>query len=255
MNNPFRIGATLVAAATLALVAQAAAADTTLTYQSVNGQFTVDIRPGEVRIDDASEQWQLYEQSSQTIFSVQPASRSYTRLDKDVAGTIRERMDSLRAQVESRVQQLPPNKRAAARAALVDQIPGLDTSRRQKIGLDHTGQTDSVAGVECEVVQVVRNGKPAESLCVADADALGISDDSFATVKSMFSLMKTMLSGTGLETVGLPYLDLGGMPVRFTDTASGARRELSGVAHDTLGDDHFDIPSDYIEQAPEQRAG
>ncbi|GAB3672002.1 DUF4412 domain-containing protein [Salinisphaera aquimarina] len=239
-------------AAALALVlgfasaAQAASDDTTLVYQGANGRFTVDIRPGEVRIDDASDQWQLYEQNEATIFSVNPADRTYTRLDKSVAGNIRSRVDSLRAQVENKVQQLPENQRATARAALIQSMPALDSSEH-KVGLDRTGQTDTVAGVNCSVVQVVRDGKPAESLCVASAEDLDISEKSFDSVQAMFTLMQTMLAGTGFEAAGLPYLSLSGMPLRFTDTNTGEKRQLTRISHDTIPESHFTIPDSYIE--------
>lgn len=229
-----------------ALCAGAAHADTTLTYQGANGAFKVDMRPGAVRIDDAGPQWQLYKEDADAIFSVNPNEQSYTRLDRDAASTIRGQVETLRARIEQRVQQLPPSQRATARAAMLESVPGLDT-RDQKVGLERTGRSDTVAGVTCEIVQVVRNGQPAESLCVAGANALGIDAATFATVKSMFSLMQTMLAGTGFEAAGLPYLSLSGMPVRFTDTNTGERRALTDVAHQTLPDARFDVPNDYIE--------
>ncbi|WP_353110919.1 DUF4412 domain-containing protein [Salinisphaera dokdonensis] len=240
-----RASATMLAGL-LTVAAGAAQADTTLTYQGASGEFTVDMKPGAVRIDDATRQWQLYEADDEAIFSVNPVDRSYTRLDRNTASAIRERVDNLRAQIESRVQQLPKGQQATARAAMLQSVPGLDTSA-QKVGLDRTGRQDSVAGVSCEVVQVVRDGKPAETLCVASPKDLGISGKTFASVESMFSLMQTLLAGTGFETAGLPYLSLSGMPVRFTDTNSGERRQLVKVGHDSLAKKRFTIPDGYIE--------
>ncbi len=228
--------------------AMAASDDTTLVYQGASGRFTVDIQPGEVRIDDTSGQWQLYDQSEKAIFSVNPSDRTYSRLDQSTASNIRSRVDTLRAQVEAKVQQLPENQQATARAALLQSMPALDSSEH-KLGLDYTGRTDTIAGVKCEVVQVVRDGKPAESLCVAKAQALGISDKSFASVQSMFKLMQTMLAGTGFEAAGLPYLSLSGLPLRFTDTNTGERRQLISVDHKPLQDTHFAIPKSYIQTA------
>ncbi|MBO9470090.1 DUF4412 domain-containing protein [Endozoicomonas sp. G2_2] len=254
MSRYLTRASTLLLAGLLGVAATAAQADTTLTYQGASGEFTVDMKPGAVRIDDATRQWQLYEESSEAIFSIDPSDRSYTRLDRNTASAIRERVDALRAQIESRVQQLPEGQQATARAAMLQSVPGLDTSA-QKVGLDRTGREDSVAGVPCEVVQVVRDGKPAETLCIASPDALGMSKQTFASVKSMFSLMQTMLAGTGFETAGLPYLSLSGMPVRFTDTNSGERRQLSNVAHDSLPEKRFTIPDGYIETAITQPGG
>ncbi|WP_353175479.1 DUF4412 domain-containing protein [Salinisphaera sp. T5B8] len=237
----------------LSAVAAIAHADTTLTYQGASGAFTVDMRPGAVRIDDASPQWQLYRENDKAIFSIDPKERTYTRLDSDSASVIRQRVDALRAQIENRVQQLPEDQQATARAAMLQSVPGLDT-RNQKIGLDRTGREDRVAGVKCEVVQVVRDGQPAETLCVATPKALGISKDTFASVTSMFSLMQTLLAGTGFETAGLPYLSLSGMPVRFTDTNTGERRQLVDVSHKRVSERRLSIPEDYVETKVTQPA-
>ena len=232
----------------MATSAFAASDESTLVYQGASGRFTVDVRPGEVRIDDASPDWQLYDESEQAIYTVNPAARSYTRLDKSAASSIRSQVERLRAQVDAKVEELPENQRATARAALLQSMPALDSSEH-RVGLDRTGRSETVAGVECDVGQVVRDGQPAETLCVADADALGISTRSFDSVQSMFKLMQTLLAGTGFEAAGLPYLSLAGMPIRFTDTNTGEKRQLVSVSHESLPDSQFAIPDSYDEKA------
>lgn len=238
----------VMAAIVIGLAAPAARADTTLVYAGADGRYTVYLRPGDVRIDDTGTEWQLYHGKDPAILSVSPQTQSYTRLDKDAAGAIRQQMDALRARIEARLQQLPANARPAARAAMAEQVPGLD-SRKHSLGLDRTGERGSVAGVSCQIVQIVRDGQPADKMCVASTQALGISNPSFATVKSMFALLQSMLAGTGFETIGLPYQSLSGMPVRFVDSVSGERRALISVSHETLPDSRFEIPDDYIEKA------
>lgn len=233
----------------LVVVASVAQADTRLVYEGAGGSFIVSMRPGEVRIDDASGAWQLYRQADNTIFAVNPDDNSYTRMDEDVAATIRQRMAALRQKIEAQIQLLPPSKQDVARAVLSEQIPGFG-DEPHSVALDRTGQQDSVADIPCQIVQVVRDGQPGETLCVATPDALGISDASFETVTAMFDLMHTMLEGTGFETVGLPYLSLSGMPVRFHDPATDAQRTLVSVSHEPLDDALFDIPDTFVEYAP-----
>ncbi len=239
----------LIALLLISIAGTVAAADTRLVYEGAGGTFTVSMRPGEVRIDDASGNWQLYRQSSNTIYSVNPADNSYTRMDEDVATAIGRQMADLRQQIEAQIQQLPASQRDVARSVLAEQILGLGDAEHS-VALDRTGREDNVAGVNCRIVQVVRDGDPGETLCVATPDALGVSDASFDTMKAMFRLMRTMLEGTGFEAVGLPYLNLSGMPIRFHDTVSEQQRTLVRVSHDTLDDALFDIPNTYIEQAP-----
>lgn len=226
-----------------------AAADTTLTYAGSNDQYTVYMTDTAIRIGGDDAGWQLYRQDDPAIISVTPTDQTFTRLDKRSAVQIRQQMDSLRARVESRLSQLPPAQRKAARQAMSARIPGLD-SRSESVGLEHTGSKDEAAGVSCEVVQIIRGGQPADRMCVARRDSLDISKASFATLKSMFTLLQAMLKGTGLEGIGLPYQNLAGMPVRFIDSVSQEQRSLVSVTHTDIPDDRFDIPDSYIEQQP-----
>ncbi len=223
------------------------AADTTLTYDTADGEFVVKVRPGLVRIDDASDRWQLYREETGTIYSVEPKARSYIKMDKAAAGAIRNQMQTLRDQMEKQLAQLTEAQRAQARAMMVGQIPGLD-GKEHKISLEPTGGTDTVAGKTCRKIQVLRDGKPQESLCVANAEELGMAGEEFETVEAMFSLMQSMFVGTGLEHIGLPYLSLGGMPIRYQDPVSGQTRSLKHVSHSKLSSLAFEIPSSYKSQ-------
>lgn len=226
-----------------------AQADTTLTYAGPDGQYKVYLSADAIRIDGDDRQWQLYHADDPAIISVDPEHRTLTRLDERAAANIRQRMDSLRARVESRLEQLPPAKRKAARAAMSARIPGLNKAD-QEVGLDRTGHQDTVAGVPCDIVQLVRGGQPADQMCVASRDALSVSTDSFDTLKSMFKQLQGMLKGTGLEGIGLPYQNLTGMPIRFVDSVSQEPRSLVSVAHTHIPDSRFDIPKNYVEQRP-----
>lgn len=240
----------LYAIAVLALTIGAAPvrADTSLTYASADGDFVIKIRPGEVRIDDASDRWQLYREATGSIYSVQPKAHSYVKMDKAAAGAIRAQMQTLREQMEKQLAQLTEPQRVQARAMMAQQIPGLD-GKQHKIDLEPTGGTDTVAGRTCKKVQVLRDGKPKESLCVASAKALGMSTEEFKTMESMFGLMQNMLAGTGLEQIGLPYLSLNGIPVRYQDHTSKQTRTLKRVEHEKLPDLVFAIPSSYTAQS------
>lgn len=226
-----------------------AQADTTLTYAGADGQYKVYLTADAIRIDGDDQQWQLYRADDPAIISVDPSHRTLTRLDERAADDIRQQMNSLRARVESRLEQLPPAKRKAARAAMSARIPGLDKAD-QNVGLDHTGNQDTVAGVRCDIVQLVRGGQPADQMCVADRDALSVSEASFDTLKSMFKQLQGMLKGTGLEGIGLPYQNLTGMPIRFVDSVSQERRSLVSVTHAHIPDSRFNIPKSYVEQRP-----
>lgn len=226
-----------------------AQADTRLVYSGDQDNFVVSVRPGEVRIDADGDGWQLYRQDSNTLFAVDPAHDSYRRMDEDTAAILQQRMAELRAKIEAQLKQLPKDRRDIARAILADKVPGF-SPESQQVSLQPTGDYDEVAGVRCEITQVIRDGEAAERMCIASADALGLSDAEFDTLKAMFGLMHSMLAGTGFENIGLPYMQLSGMPVRFHAPQGDTQRTLISVSHDSLDDALFTLPDDLHEQAP-----
>lgn len=242
---------TRLLAIVLMCAAFTAQADTKLVYSGNNGQFVVSVRPGEIRIDDTGDAWQLYRKQSNTIYAINPDKHTYTRMDQDVADTLHQRMKALQAKIEAQLKKLPPERRDIARAVLAEKIPGF-SNKPQTVTLEQTGAYDEVAGIKCEIVQVIRDGEPAQRMCVASADALGLSKGGFNTLKAMFNLMHTMLAGTAFQSVGLPYLDLSGMPIRFHSPDGSTKRTLSRVSHQSLEDSLFTVPDTFVEQIPGQ---
>lgn len=239
--------------ALLALAASAAAADATLIYDEGDDPFKLRVRAGEIRIDDGSDSWQLYRQADNAIYSVTPGKDRYTRMDGDTAARIRERIQALRERMEAQLAELPADQREIARAALAGQVPGFGTS--PDVSVAATDAREEVAGRACNVFQVRRGGKPHEQLCVASREALGITLAEFDTVAAMFELMQTMLAGTGMEYVGLPYLELDGVPIRYQDGREGQRRTLSRVSHDAIPGLMFEIPPHYEAVSPQLETG
>lgn len=240
----------LALALILIFAAGTAHADAQLVYDGTNGQYVVSIRPGEIRIDRAGAQWQLYVKQSNTMFVVKPEQQSYTRMDEDTAHALQAQMAELRDKINAQIRKLPPDKQDVARAVLAEQLPGF-SSKPQKTTLDYTGATDQVAGIECTTARIVRGEKPIGRVCLASTDALNLSQAESATVEAMFGLMHTMLAGTGFETSSLPYNTLDGMPIRVRASSGEAGRTLVRVSHDALDNALFDIPEGFTERVPE----
>lgn len=239
--------------AVLALATATAAADVTLVYDEGDDPFKLRVRAGEIRIDDGSDSWQLYRRADNAIYSVSPDRDRYTRMDVDAAAGIRDRIRSLRERMESQLAELPADQREIARAALAGQVPGFGVS--PDVSVAATDAREDVAGRACTVFQVRRGGKAGEQLCVASRDALGMTADEFDTVAAMFELMQTLLAGTGMEYVGLPYLELDGVPIRYQDGREGRRRTLSRVSHDAIPGLMFEIPPHYEAASPQLESG
>lgn len=235
-------------AALACVFATASVADTTLVYNADSKPLKVRVRPGAVRIDDAGPRWQLYLRAENTIYSINPKTNTFMRMDADTAKAIRKKMQALRQKIEERLATLPPKKRKIARAALAEQMPIFGNKQQDK-KIKDTGRSTRVAGQKCQIKEITRGGEQTGSLCVAGRQALGMSKAEFATLTSMFELMNAMLAGTGIAYMGLPYTKLGGMPIRYSGS-NGTQRTLSRISHDDLSPMVFKIPPSYEEARP-----
>lgn len=238
-----------LACALVCAFATTALADTTLVYNADTDPLKVRVQPGAVRIDGAGPHWQLYRKAENTIYSVDPKTNTYVRMDADTAKAIRKQMQALRAQMEKKLAELPPEKRRVARAALAEQMP-VFSDKPQAQSIEKTDNVRQIAGRQCQTVVIKRGDKRSGTVCVAERTVLGMSKAEFATVKAMFALMNTMLAGTGLKYIGLPYAELDGMPLRYSRGKGTAQRTLSRVSHNDLPAMVFKIPPSYDETRP-----
>lgn len=232
------------------IAATASLADTTLIYETSEATLQVRVAPGVVRIDDAGPRWQLYRQSENTIYSINPEKNTYVRMDADSAKTIRRQVEKLRKRMQERLSKLPPKQRKIARAALLKQLPILD-AKRQETSIHETGKTGQVADRKCRILVIQQGDQAAGSLCLAKRTSLGMSAPEFASVKAMFELMKSMLAGTGLGYVSLPHAELDGMPIRYTGESGTVSRTLTKINHQDLPGMIFKIPPSYEELRPQ----
>lgn len=239
----------LLAALALALLAAAAQADTRLLYDGANGVYTVSITANAIRIDTAHRPWQLYLRQSNTMFSVNPQSHSYTRLDATIAATLRQQIQALRARIETQLNALPAAQAAALQAALAEQLPGF-AGKTQLVTVQRTDLHDAAAGVACEIVQLVRGDAVMGRLCIATPAALGLSTTEAATLTAMFRLMHGMLVGTGFDSMNLPWAKLDGLPVRLQAAGNDKQRTLTAISHQPLDKHLFILPKQFVERTP-----
>lgn len=226
-----------------------ASADTTLVYNANGKTIKMRIHAGSIRIDDTGPRWLLYRQTKNTLYSVNPRDHSYIRIDADTANTLRMIMQTLREQATSRLSTLMPEKRAAARDEIAEELQlSIHWQKTQQINIKKTDDNARVADITCRIVVVERTDNSGHQLCVAEPETLGMTEPEFAAVQSMFALMRNLLAGTGREYMGLPYIQLEGMPIRYPDASNASKHSLSQVSHEKLSKTIFTIPDKYQEQ-------
>jgi hypothetical protein len=195
----------------------------------------------------------IFDEAQDAFYAINDNQRTYMRMDEKTMG---ERMQQTRSAISEmmaeRMKNMTPEQRQRVQAAMGRMGGGAapggqppEPSRYEK-----TGQTLTVAGHACEVVDVYRGATKASELCLAKRGALDMSGGDYATLRALQKLslriaqsVHSMMGGAG----GMGAPDVDGVPVRMVHYGprGATTMELKRVSHDKLSADLFKIPEGY----------
>jgi hypothetical protein len=154
--------------------------------------------------------------------------------------------EALAREVQSRMESLSPEERAAAEAAPAV-VP--------KVSLRETGATAEVQGIRCQEVEVLRGEERIADVCRASYDAAGVQAETFTAVREVQQLLQGALGGLVSDSVrseGLAAIEsfsqIEGVPMRVRSYRGGqAQTEtlVTGLEKKALPETDFAIPAGY----------
>jgi hypothetical protein len=117
-----------------------------------------------------------------------------------------------------------------------------------------TGVGRSVAGVNCEAVNVIQGKATMAEVCLAAPNELNLSKDDYATIRSLFNFSGNLAAKThgfaehfGVKIPNVKLQDFAGVPIQMRDL-SGEKLgslTLSRIVTSELSGDLMQIPSGY----------
>ena len=185
--------ASLIAASTLlclSFIMSVALADATLIYDEGGGKNFLRIAGGKVRLDtqrDAS--WMLFDAERRTLSMIDPMAREYRVLDEAAADAIAGTAGAMMQAMEAQLAALPPEMRAQMQQMMGGVMPG--AGRKQAV-VEATGRHGAAAGFDCAYSRVLVQGEPPSEVCLASAEALGLSPADRATIDAWQDFARTM---------------------------------------------------------------
>lgn len=244
-------GGLLALAITLAAVP--ASADTTLKVQGSDGlQSTIQIRNGKGRIgSEGRGEYLLYDSGTGTITYVEPLARQYTQVTA--------------AELEAMVQTAAGIKQSVA-PYMANLLAGLPAEQRKMIeqrmgaipAAPAAGETlpsadirtvdqgmQTIAGLQCQVSDILKHGRPAAEVCMATAASGQLSGRDFATLEALMVLSRSMagnvsgLLGNQPAQLELLALELDGVPIAVRDIENNKRYQVTAVSNTALSDALF----------------
>lgn len=234
----------------LLLAAGPAMADTTLVFDVAGQpQSTVRLVDGLVRMDGGPTGWVLYRADEDTAYMVNPADKTYTRIDRDGIAALGGQMSAAKAQMEKELAKMPPEQRAMAEqmmARMMGKMAEPPTPPTPKA----TGESRTVAKVDCDDYTYTRDNGETDTLCVAAAKALEMSKAEYATVRKMYDMLSELSRATGFAAAATPNMDaVEGLPILVT-TDGAQQQRLTTVSHDKIDRALYSLPAGYAERDP-----
>lgn len=183
----------------------------------------------------------LYEDGQDFFVVIDHGKKTYVRLEKGFADEV---VSQVNAEMEKALAGLPEAQRAMAEQHMKSMMP--QAQEAPKIEAQRTGESDNVAGIDCNVVKLVDSDGTVDSvLCVAPHDALGVSSADYQTLIRAGKAMQDMAAMSGKDSAQDDFEKMGGIPIRFNSKYQNS--ELVSFDDADVDAARLQIPANYTE--------
>lgn len=251
-------------------LAAAASADVTIQLKKTDhlGSKKPDVSTGSMSLNANSfaERWDgkdethsrmIFRGDKNLMWMIDDGKKSYQQIDEATIDRMAGQMADARAQMQARLAQMPPEKRAQAEAMM----KRFETGRPNASKVDYRkiGATKLIGGHLCTEYDSYYDGDLQAHLWVAPYSALNVSPADAAVFKKMgefFGKLTAGMAGTRKQDY-IPLRELNGLPLLTQDVDDGKiTREtlIQSVSRSPIAAATFEVPAGYkMEAMPEMR--
>ncbi len=233
-------------------------ADVILEYQG-GGQDShrIVVSGHKVRMDSpGGDGYMIFDAEKKAMFMVTPRRKEYIVMDAQAMEKMSGMMNAAMQQMEAQLAQLPPEQQAQMRQ-MMSGMMGMKKTQ-VKVEMQPTGEQGSGKLGRCAWYQMKVNGKPVQTACLADAEAIGVSDEDLQTMEGMFAFMQEMLSKMPMikaEDMAVSVFDAGKLPIIHRNRMGQNDGELVKVSQDGVDAGLFSIPAGYRQRSLDEMGG
>lgn len=254
-------------------------ADTHIAYTDASGQPGIQtyVKGGKVRMENgAGQPISIFDTAAPAMLVLNPAKKRYAVFDADTAAHLgaqfqdaQQQLDDATKKLQGQAEDMVDKFTTAAQHgfirtlvahAIVDYFVKLMIPHgfALQMELKPLGTNQTVAGIPCDDEQLIINGKPAETRCVAhDLSKLGIQAADLAVLQTMLDDYKQMLGAIEPMAHGISTTMPDGAPIKsqkitwdFATNTQGTRTDtLQSISSAPLPASLFAPPADYTQSS------
>lgn len=246
----------------LAGLALPALADVHMRYEVSGGNDAVSdimISDGKLRINQhASDNWTLFDSNTGEMIIVDGERGEYMVMDAETIDKLTNITALVNKQMEEALANVPPAQREQMRGMMEGMMENAMEQARASIPeqtVNRTGETRSVAGYDCAVVEILLDGVKSMETCGTDPGNIDLPAADLETMRAMQAFAQDIAARMeevfGESIINLGDFSLEEFPVQtvhFEKGGESARSTLAGIDDGGLPADAFEIPADYKQQ-------
>ena len=236
---------TIVLLAILAAVAPATAGVTLVMEESGKPPSTLSFEGNKLRIEDEA-QVVIFDGDAKSLVSLDPAGKSYGMVTeaeaRELGAQERERQEQRRAQMESALAALPPERQQELRAMM--------KRGEGKLRIVPLGKKNTAIGLRCDEYRIYVDDEPDEEGCFIPWSAETIRREELEVFERFGDFMRLM---TGLEIGSAGRMSrYPGLPAvnRDLTVEDGTTERLKSLTRGTIPPEKFTVPADYRRVGP-----
>lgn len=231
-----------------------AQADVVLEYQQGQSSHRIVVAGEKVRMDSPKgDGYMIYDAAKSAMYMVTPRRKEYMVMDAQAMEKMSGMMNAAMQQMEAQLAQLPPAQREQMRQ-MMGGMMGMQKKPVQ-VEMNATGEQGRGKLGRCEWYQMKVNGKPVQTACLADADAVGVPADDLAALQGMFAFLKEMLSKVPMikaEDMAVGVFDEDKLPIIHRNRMGQNDGELVKVSQGEVDAGLFVIPAGYRQRTMDE---
>ncbi|WP_018864249.1 hypothetical protein [Thioalkalivibrio sp. ARh3] len=193
--------------------------------------------------------YMLFDARNDQLTVVDDDEQTYLPLTREVMDQQIQAMTDMVSDLRRQMEQLPPDVREQLKQQLGIGPEGFEAEIRTR----ETGEEREIGEFVCREIDVLIDDQPQSTVCVADAQSLGLEDSDFQTLGALMDRLYE-LSLRALEAGGPMASQMGasllprveGVPLEVREH-DGVTTRLAGLSTDSLSEALFQVPESYEE--------
>ncbi len=199
----------------------------------------------------------FYDSSSDVVFAVDHNQKSYYEINRALATQVGKQLNSVMTTMNQQMEKAMAGMSDEQKRQFQSMMPGVMMQKpaptSAQVSIRKTTKSNKVAGISCEVTEMIESKQSVQQLCIASYQAAGLSNQEMESLKKLGKFageLAQLLNIGNLQQQLNPanfasaFDQMQGLPVSI-DTNDGHSGRITAITHDAVSGALFSIPKGY----------